>query len=97
MKVKFAPASGMENTLFVELIEVPVSQRGHGLGRRVLDILCQTADAREWVLRGAPSGDLGSDFSRLLAWYRSAGFEVDSGIPDVTMTMARYPRAVTFA
>ena len=95
VEVRFSRAIGHTNTLFVELIEVPFSQRGYGLGRRVLNLLCQTADAYGWTLRGSPTSDLGSNLDRLLGWYLSAGFEIDSEIPDVTITIWRPPRALS--
>jgi GNAT superfamily N-acetyltransferase len=65
--------------LYIKLISVPASQRGHGLGQRVLDLICQTADARGWTLTLIPSGELGSDYRRLVNWYFAAGFAPTDG------------------
>jgi GNAT superfamily N-acetyltransferase len=63
-----------DGVVFIHLIEVPPTQRGFGLGRRVLDLICQTADALGWTLRLHPSGDFGSDYGRLVRWYAASGF-----------------------
>lgn len=93
--VRFTSDRSRSNCVYVALIEVPASQRGHGLGARALNVLCQTADARGWALRGSPSGDFGSNLDRLISWYEGAGFVVDSEIPGVTRTMMRTPRSIS--
>lgn len=76
-------------TVIVHLINVPRTQRGYGLGQRVLDLICQTADARGWVLALTPVSDFGSDLPRLTRWYLDAGFRLSSA---AAQKLARNPR-----
>lgn len=61
-------------TVIIHLISVAPTQRGYGLGDRVLGLICQTADAFGWTLALTPVSDFGSDLTRLTRWYMSAGF-----------------------
>lgn len=78
-------------TVAVQLISVPPSQRGHGLGQRSLDIICSWADSHAVTLALSPSGHLGSDQRRLVAWYGRAGFTPSRLISG--QTMRRLPAA----
>jgi GNAT superfamily N-acetyltransferase len=75
-------------TIVVHLISVPPTQRGFGMGQRVLDILCAWADHEELTLALSPSGHLGSDQRRLVAWYGKAGFVIGQ---TAGQTMRRLP------
>jgi len=90
--VKVLISVAPDDVAFVSLIEVPPTQRGYGLGQRALNLICQTADARDWMLRLHPSSDLGSDYDRLVAWYAASGFVLDG--PSRAATMSRSPEVV---
>ena len=72
-------------TVIVHLIQVPPTQRGYGMGQRVLELICQTADARGWTLGLSPVSDLGSDLPRLVRWYMDAGFVPSREVAKQTM------------
>jgi hypothetical protein len=66
-------------TVVIHLIHVPVTQRGYGLGQRVLDAVCEAADENRWRLTLTPVSDFGSDLTRLTSWYLRSGFTPSSG------------------
>lgn len=74
-----------ESTVVIQLISVPLSQRGYGLGQRVLNILCAWADDAGLTLALSPSSHLGSDLRRLVAWYGRAGFTPSSAVTGQSM------------
>tara|TARA_R110002051_G_scaffold60546_10_gene110984 strand:+ start:2978 stop:3340 length:363 start_codon:yes stop_codon:yes gene_type:complete len=84
--VKVLITRAPDDVAYINLIEVPPTQRGYGLGQRALNLICQTADARAWKLRLTPSGDLGSDYDRLVAWYAGSGFALDGAKHGSTMS-----------
>lgn len=71
--------------VIVQLISVPPSQRGLGMGQRVLDILCGWADREGVHLALSPSPHFGSDQRRLVAWYGRHGFTPTRAVPGQTM------------
>lgn len=58
----------------LELMYLPSTLRGSGLGRRALERLCAWADETGTELRLQLSDGWGSDVRRLSAWYSSVGF-----------------------
>jgi GNAT superfamily N-acetyltransferase len=83
--VHLSQVKGTQPTVIVHLIQVPPTQRGYGMGQRVLELICQTADARGWTLGLSPVSDLGSSLPRLVRWYMDAGFVVSTAVPKQTM------------
>jgi antitoxin (DNA-binding transcriptional repressor) of toxin-antitoxin stability system len=71
--VKVLITRAAEDVAFINLISVPPTQRGFGLGQRALNLICQTADARDWMLSLHPSGDLGADYHRLVVLGHDVG------------------------
>jgi GNAT superfamily N-acetyltransferase len=53
---------------------LPESDRGKGLGTRVMKDLIAAADARDLPITLSPSGTFGGDLDRLHAFYQRLGF-----------------------
>ena len=90
-------AAGQEAgpTVIIHLISVPVTERGRGLGQRVLDTICETADEEQWTLALTPVGDLGSEVTRLVRWYTAAGFRPSRAVAKQVMVRTPTWRAAT--
>lgn len=69
------PSAGV--VLELDVIEIPTSHRGQGIGNRVLIDLARTADENGWTLTLRISTDLNDNPERLDAWYARYGFTVD--------------------
>lgn len=94
--VRFDLAGDGRDGAFVtlNLIKIPESEKGVGLGTKLMGELVKAADKNGWNLALSPSGDFGSSKVRLEVFYRRFGFRPNKGRTRdfaTQETMVRYP------
>lgn len=70
-----------ETGKYLELIKlvIPEKQRNQGLGTKIMIGLCEEADRYKKILTLTPTNIYGSDFKRLIKFYKKFGFVMNEG------------------
>lgn len=63
----------------LSILRVPVDRQGHGVFRRVVDVLTEAADLAGVRLTVTPTGEFGADLERLRRFYEGYGFVRNTG------------------
>ncbi len=77
--VKLSISGDAERGFTLNRIEVPKSERGSGIGTKVMNDFTAMADASGAAVRLSPSGDFGGSPSRLRDFYKRFGFVDNAG------------------
>ncbi len=86
------PLEGVKDAMTLHIIEIPDKYRGQGIGKQVMQNICDFADKKKIIMNLKPAGSWKNSRKMLIAFYKKFGFIENKSNDNDYMYMYRMPK-----